>query len=80
MDVDVILEQLREECSQIERAIIFLERMQLGNGKRRGRPPKWMQEAKFQPPTRSKRRGRPKNNRSAMQPETTFVPAHLELP
>ena len=46
MDVTNILEQLREERDQIEAAIVTLERLALGRGKRRGRPPSWMVEAR----------------------------------
>ena len=46
MDVTKILEQLREERDQIEAAIVTLERLALGRGKRRGRPPTWMVEAR----------------------------------
>ena len=46
MDVTKILEQLREERDQIEAAIVTLERLALGRGKRRGRPPSWMLEAR----------------------------------
>jgi hypothetical protein len=46
MDVTKILEQLREERDQLEAAIVTLERLALGRGKRRGRPPSWMVEAR----------------------------------
>lgn len=46
MDVSKILEQLREERDQLEAAIVTLERLALGRGKRRGRPPSWMVEAR----------------------------------
>ena len=46
MDVTKILEQLKEERDQIEAAIVTLERLALGRGKRRGRPPTWMVEAR----------------------------------
>ena len=46
MDVTKILEQLREERDQIEAAIVTLERLALGRGKRRGRPPSWMVDAR----------------------------------
>jgi hypothetical protein len=46
MDVTKILEQLREERDQIEAAIVTLERLAIGRGKRRGRPPSWMVEAR----------------------------------
>ena len=51
MDVTKILEELRQEREQLEEAILSLERLARGRGRRRGRPPSWMVEAK--------KRGRP---------------------
>lgn len=51
MDINKMLEELRAEREQVEQAILVLERLARGQGKRRGRPPKWMTEVK--------RRGRP---------------------
>ncbi len=51
MDVAKILAELRQEREQIEEAIISLERLARGRGKRRGRPPAWLSMAK--------KRGRP---------------------
>ena len=45
MDVNKILGELRHEREQIEDAIISLERLARGRGRRRGRPPAWMKEA-----------------------------------
>lgn len=45
MDVNKILAELRQEREQIEDAIISLERLARGRGKRRGRPPAWMKDA-----------------------------------
>ena len=62
MDVAKILADLRQERDQLEEAIRSLERLATGRGKRRGRPPAWMSEAK--------KRGRPpgsKNKISAAQ-------------
>ena len=53
MDVNKILVELRLEREQIEEAIISLERLARGRGRRRGRPPAWLALAT------SKRRGRP---------------------
>jgi hypothetical protein len=53
MDVAKILSELKEERVQIEEAILSLERLARGRGKRRGRPPAWMSEIN------AKRRGRP---------------------
>jgi len=66
MDVSKILAELREERQQIEEAILSLERLARGRGKRRGRPPAWLSSAAAEAP--AKRRGRPpgsKNNKSA---------------
>ena len=46
MDVDKILADLRLERMQIEEAILSLERLGQDRIKRRGRPQKWMAEAK----------------------------------
>jgi hypothetical protein len=46
-----MLAELHAEREQVEEAILVLERIALGRGRRRGRPPKWM--------TGMKRRGRP---------------------
>ena len=51
MDVLKMLADLRQEREQIEEAIVTLERLARGRGRRRGRPPAWM--------TVVKRRGRP---------------------
>ena len=39
MDVTKILEELRQEREQLEEAILSLERLARGRGRRRGRPP-----------------------------------------
>ena len=46
MDALKMLAELRREREQIEEAIVTLESLALGRGKRRGRPPKWMAAAK----------------------------------
>lgn len=46
MDVMKILAELRQEREQIEEAILSLERLARGRGRRRGRPPAWMVEAR----------------------------------
>jgi DNA invertase Pin-like site-specific DNA recombinase len=51
MDVVKMLSELRQEREQIEEAILTLERLARGQGKRRGRPPAWLSALK--------RRGRP---------------------
>jgi hypothetical protein len=42
MDILKMLADLRAEREQIEEAIVVLERLAAGHGKRRGRPPAWM--------------------------------------
>ena len=62
MDVMKMLADLRQERQQLEEAIVTLERLARGRGKRRGRPPAWMQEVT--------RRGRPpgsKNKKTLQQ-------------
>jgi hypothetical protein len=54
MDVLKMIADLQQERAQIEEAIITLERLAQGHGKRRGRPPAWMAAA-----SAPKRRGRP---------------------
>ncbi|MBV6433547.1 MAG: hypothetical protein IANPNBLG_03725 [Bryobacteraceae bacterium] len=46
MDVNKMLQELRAEREQIEEAILSLERLARGRGKRRGRPPAWLSEMK----------------------------------
>jgi hypothetical protein len=62
MDVSKILTELREERRQIEEAILSLERLAHGRGKRRGRPPSWMSEIDV-----PKRRGRPPGSKNKPQ-------------
>ena len=46
MDVGKMLADLRQEREQIEEAILTLERLAQGQGKRRGRPPAWLSDAR----------------------------------
>jgi len=46
MDVNKMLQELRNEREQIEEAILTLERLARGRGKRRGRPPAWLSEVR----------------------------------
>lgn len=46
MDVIKILTQLKGQRDQLEEAILALERLAAGSGKRRGRPPGWMAAAR----------------------------------
>jgi hypothetical protein len=66
IDVAKILDDLKQEKAQLEQAIITLERLAVGRGPRRGRPPAWLTES-----TGPRRRGRPpgsKNKISSAQP------------
>ena len=71
MDVSNILSDLRNERQQIEEAILSLERLARGRGRRRGRPPSWMSEVA------AMRRGRPPGSKNkiaaAMAPKSTAV-------
>ena len=51
-----MLSELRQEREQIEEAILTLERLARGQGKRRGRPPTWLSALK--------RRGRPPGSKN----------------
>ncbi len=63
MDVNRILTELRTERELVVDAILHLERLARGRGKRRGRPPKWLTERTGE---QTKRRpGRPRKR----QPE-----------
>jgi hypothetical protein len=44
MDITKILEELRQEREQVDEAILTLERLVRGRGRRRGRPPAWLAE------------------------------------
>ncbi len=61
MDLSKVLEELRTELHQVDEAILSLERMALGAGKRRGRPPAWMVAARDVP---VKKRGRPPGSKN----------------
>jgi len=56
MDINKMLAALRLERDQMAEAIEVLQRLSFGQGKRRGRPPKWM--------TAVKRRGRPPGSKN----------------
>lgn len=60
MDVMKMLAELRQEREAIEEAILTLERLARGQGKRRGRPPAWMAALKVKQEGKAPgRRGRP---------------------
>jgi hypothetical protein len=56
VDILKMLSELQVEREQIEEAILSLERLARGQGKRRERPPAWM--------TTVKRRGRPPGSKN----------------
>jgi hypothetical protein len=57
MDLEKVLDQLREELQNLEMAITSLERLQQTGQRRRGRPPAWLGDV-------ATRGGRPKRKRS----------------
>lgn len=63
MDIHKILAELRDERGRLEEAILTLERLARGRGRRRGRPPAWMAEGK--------RRGRPPGSKNKAKSPTT---------
>ena len=63
MDLTKMLAELRQEREQIEEAIMSLERLARGRGKRRGRPPAWM--------SAMKRRGRPPGSKNKTTAKAT---------
>jgi len=63
MNVAKILVELRQEREQIEEAILSLERLARGRGRRRGRPPSWMADLTV------KRRGRPPGSKNKTSPK-----------
>jgi len=67
MNVIKMLEELRAERQMIEESILVLERLAIGRGKRRGRPPKWMSAVS------SKRRGRSPGSKNKTQGESASL-------
>lgn len=61
MDVNKMLAELRQEREAIEEAIMILERLARGRGKRRGRPPAWM--ASITKATATKKAAKPTRTR-----------------
>jgi hypothetical protein len=62
MDIGKVLQELRTELQQVEEAILSLERMAAGSGRRRGRPPAWILAARETEPV--KKRGRPPGSKN----------------
>lgn len=90
MDVDKMLAELRIEREQIEEAILTLERLARGRGRRRGRPPAWLKEATAAASTLNsgesdglmlapepRRRGRPPGSKTK-QATATAAPQSVE--
>jgi hypothetical protein len=75
-----MLAELRLEREQIEEAILTLERLARGRGRRRGRPPSWLKDATASAsdtdleggaaPTEPKRRGRPPGSKTTKHAAT----------
>jgi hypothetical protein len=62
MEITKMLAELRQEREQVEEAIMTLEHVARGRGKRRGRPPAWMKT--------TKRRGRPPGSKNKAKSQT----------
>lgn len=89
LDVDKMLAELRLEREQIEEAILTLERLARGRGRRRGRPPSWLKDAGIPAlgdesvdgdrssagPSETRRRGRPPGSKSA---KSALIPIAVE--
>jgi len=56
-----MLTELKRERDQLDEAILTLERLASGHGRRRGRPPAWMTKHKTEG---GKRRGRPPGSKN----------------
>jgi hypothetical protein len=70
MDVTKMLVELRQERDQLDEAIMTLERLARGRGKRRGRPPAWMVEVK--------KRGRPPGSKNKSGPAAKAASAQAK--
>jgi hypothetical protein len=65
MDVNEMLADLREEQAAIDQAIMAIQRLAAGQGKRRGRPPAWMSAIKSGiGDDAPRRRGRPPGSKN----------------
>ena len=60
-----MLADLRQEREQIEEAILTLERLAAGRGRRRGRPPAWMAAIKRGPGRPPGSKNKPKESASS---------------
>lgn len=68
MDISKMIAELRMERDQLGEAIMVLERLSAGQGKRRGRPPAWMTALK-NGDGGVKRRGRPPGSKNKPKEE-----------
>ena len=60
MDVHAVLKALHQERELLNQAIVTLEILARGKGKRRGRPPRWLRQGRREPPSRTKGPKKPK--------------------
>ena len=56
MDVHAVLKALHRERELLNQAIVTLEILARGKGKRRGRPPRWLRESRRPSPPRTRER------------------------
>ncbi|MDZ4799196.1 MAG: hypothetical protein SGI92_13615 [Bryobacteraceae bacterium] len=75
MDIQNMLAELRQQRDQIDSAIVVLQQLALGRGKRRGRPPGWLATKKAggtaEPAASApKRRGRPPGSKNRKKKAT----------
>jgi hypothetical protein len=63
MEISKMLDELKTERARLDEAILVLERVAVGQGRRRGRPPEWMREVK--------RRGRPPGSKNKSKEDKT---------
>jgi len=71
VDINKMLIELRQEREQIEEAIMTLERLARGRGRRRGRPPAWMAQIK--------KRGRPPGSKNRTKNEPKAVGSKIAI-
>lgn len=71
MDINKMLVELRQEREQIEEAIMTLERLARGRGRRRGRPPAWMAQVK--------KRGRPPGSKNRPKTEPKAIAGKMAV-
>ena len=72
MDISKILSDLKDERRNIDEAIAVLERLEGGRGRRRGRPPGWLNgvtAASTEGTDAPRRRGRPPGSKNKSKAE-----------